>query len=246
LPINASIPNHYQTLGLERGCSRDQIRDAYRQLAKRYHPDANPGSNQAVDQIKALNNAYEILSDAARRRAYDRELDAASRAASPRGNARVTHNISQEVRIRIEDFLRGTAVNVTVNDPGNPEGVETYRLEIPAGTAPGSRFRIARSGAFDGGVVELRVKPLHGFRFKARGSDLVCELRIDTRRVLQGGTETMEGPGGGFLRIQIPAGVKRGQILRIPNQGMPKARGGRGDLLVRITYRPEVRVSRSR
>ena len=56
----------------------------------------------------------------------------------------------------------------------------------------------------------------------------------------------MEGPGGEFLRVQIPAGVKRGQILRIPNQGMPKPRGGRGDLLVRVTYRPEVRVTRSR
>jgi curved DNA-binding protein len=244
LPIKVPAPNHYQTLGLQRGCSRAQIRDAYRQLAKRYHPDTNPASNEAADHIKALNNAYEILSDPARRRAYDRELNAASRAASPRGNARVTHNISQEVRIRIEHFLRGTAVNATVNDPGNPEGPETYRLEIPPETAPGSRFRIVRT--FEGGVVELRVKPLPGFRFKTRGSDLRCELRIDARRALQGGTETMEAPGGGFLRVQIPAGVKRGQILRVPNQGMPKPRGGRGDLLVRVSYRPEVRVSPSR
>lgn len=133
-----------------------------------------------------------------------------------------------------------------MNDPANPDGPETYRLEIPPGTAPGARFRIARAGAFEGGVVELRVKALPGFRFKVRGSDLRCELRIDTPRALQGGTETMEGPGGGFLRIQIPARVKRGQILRVPNQGMPKPRGGRGDLLVRISYRPEVRLSRSR
>ena len=133
-----------------------------------------------------------------------------------------------------------------MNDPGNPDGAERYRLEIPPGTAPGARFRITRTGAFDGGVVELRVKALPGFRFKVRGSDLRCELRIDARRALQGGTETMEGPGGEFLRIQIPARVKRGQILRVANQGMPKPRGGRGDLLVRITYRPEVRVTRSR
>ena len=90
------------------------------------------------------------------------------------------------------------------------------------------------------------MKTLPGFRFKARGSDLRSELRIDTRRALQGGTETMEGPTGEFLRIQIPARVKRGQIVRVPNQGMPKPRGGRGDLLVRVTYRPEVRVTRSR
>lgn len=215
-------------------------------MAKRYHPDANPGSDEAEIRIKRLNSAYEILSDPARRRAYDRELDAASREAARRGSARITRNISQEVRIRIEDFLRGTSVDVNVNDPGNPDGPETYRLEIPPGTAPGSRFRIPRIGAFEGGIVELRVKSLPGHRFKVRGSDLRSELRIDTRRALQGGTETMEGPEGEFLRIQVPAGVKRGQILRIRNLGMPKPRGGRGDLLVRVTYRPEVRVTRSR
>jgi curved DNA-binding protein len=135
---------------------------------------------------------------------------------------------------------------VNVNDPANPDGPETYRLEIPPGTAPGARFRVPRTGEFKGGIVELRVKALPGFRFKVRGSDLRCELRIDTRRALQGGTETMEGPAGGFLRVQVPARVKRGQILRVADQGMPKPRGGRGDLLVRVTYRPEVRVSRPR
>lgn len=246
MPIKTPEPNHYHTLGLQRGCSAAQIRDAYWQLAKRFHPDANPDSGRQGVEIKELNRAYELLSDPARRRAYDRELDHASRAAAPGGRARSTRNISHEVRIRIEDFLRGTSVDVKVNDPGNSEGPETYRLEIPAGTAPGARFRVARTGSVEGGFVDLRVKALPGFCFRVRGSDLRCELRIDTRRALQGGTETMQGPGGGFLRIPIPAGVKRGQILRVPSQGMPKPRGGRGDLLVRVTYRPEVRVSPSR
>ncbi|HEX8679029.1 MAG TPA: DnaJ C-terminal domain-containing protein, partial [Chthoniobacterales bacterium] len=79
-------------------------------------------------------------------------------------------------------------------------------------------------------------------RFKPRGSDLRCELRIDHRRALNGGTETMEAPGGGFLRVEIPAGVKRGEIVRVSGAGLPKPRGGRGDLLIRISYRVEVRV----
>ena len=98
----------------------------------------------------------------------------------------------------------------------------------------------------EGGFVQLRIKTLPGFRYKIRGSDLRAEIRIDTRRAQHGGNETIERPGGGFLRIQIPAGVKRGEVVRIPNEGMPRPRGGRGDLLVRITYRPEVRISRSR
>jgi DnaJ-class molecular chaperone len=49
-----------------------------------------------------------------------------------------------------------------------------------------------------------------------------------------------------MLRVRVPAGVKRGELVRVPGEGLPKARGGRGDLLVRITYRPDVRVSRGR
>ena len=84
------------------------------------------------------------------------------------------------------------------------------------------------------------------YRFKARGTDLLCELRIDARRAEQGGSETMEKPTGGFLNVQIPPRAKRGEIVRVAGEGMPKTRGGRGDLLVRITYRPEVRITRSR
>jgi len=238
--------SHYQTLGLERGCTQQQIREAYRRLVKQHHPDAKPGSSGANPEIKALNAAHEILSDPGRKRAYDRELDAASREAATGRGPRLSKNISKEVRLGIQDFVRGTAVKVEVNDPANAEGPESYRLELPAETAPGARFRIPRTGAFQGGFVELRVKALPGFRFQVRGSDIRCELRIDSRRALQGGIETMEGPAGGFLRVQIPPRVKRGEIIRVPNQGMPKPRGGRGDLLVRVTYRPEVRVSRTR
>lgn len=237
--------DHYASLGLDRRCSQIEIRDAYRLRAKRFHPDVNGPEAGAAIQIQALNAAYEILSDPARRRAYDRELDRASRSAARGRAGKIEHNITQEVPLRIEDFLRGTTVDVHVKDPANLSGDEVYQLHIPTDTAPGARFRLPRHPPMDG-FVQLRVKALPGFRFKVRGSDLRSELHIDTRRAQQGGTETIERPGGGFLRIQIPAGVKRGEIVRVPNEGMPKTRGGRGDLLVRITYRPEVRVSRSR
>src|SRR4051812_20297217 len=182
------MQSHYHTLGLERGCTQQHIRDAYRRLVKQHHPDANPGSGAADPEIKALNAAHEVLSDAARKRAYDRELDAASREAAAGRGSRLSRNVSQEVRLRIEDFVRGTTVKIQVNDPADPEGPENYELEVPAGTAPGSRFRIPRT-AFRGGFVELRVKALPGFRFQVRGSDIRCELRIDSRRALQGGNE---------------------------------------------------------
>ena len=244
--LSAPEPNHYATLGLERACTHAEVRDAYRLLAKRHHPDVNRNAEEARLRTQQLNAAYEVLSDPVRRAEYDRELNRASQAAASGRSVRLERNIRHEVRLRIEDFINGSSIDVQVKDPGNPDGPETYRLLVPPETAPGARFRLPRSGAMAGGYVQLRLKVLPGYRFKVRGSDIRCELRIDAQRATQGGSETMERPTGGFLRVQIPAGVKRGEIVRVPREGMPKPRGGRGDLLVRITYRVEVRTSRSR
>jgi DnaJ-class molecular chaperone len=208
----------------------------------------NPDSPEAVARTQALNAAHEVLSDPARRRAYDRELDADTDTAAPRERrpVRMERNISQDVRLRVEDFIRGATLEVRVVDPANPHGTEIFPLVIPPGTAPGARFRLPRAEPFAGGTVTLRVKVAHGFRFKAHGSDLRCDLQISASRATQGGSEMIQGVTGRMLRVQIPAGVGRGAVLHLPGEGLPKTRGGRGDLLVRITYRPEVRVSRMR
>jgi DnaJ-class molecular chaperone len=236
--------NHYATLGLDRRCTAAQIRTAYRSLTKRHHPDLNPDSPEAVAHTQALNAAHEILGDPARRRAYDRELDADTTAVPKERAARLERNISHEARLRLEDFVRGATLEVRVSDPANPLGAEVFTLEVPPGTAPGARFRLPRTEPFAGGTVTVRVKAMPGFRFKASGSDLRCDLRISTRRAAQGGTEVLQGISGAMLRVQIPPGAGRGAVLRISGEGLPKSRGGRGDLLVRITYRPEVRSSR--
>ena len=237
-------PDHYATLGLDRRGTLAQIRAAYRLLAKRHHPDVNPGSAEAVALSQALNAAHEILSDPARRRAYDRALSAAAPAAPVRAGKTERH-IAQDVRLRIEDFIRGTTLEVRVNDPANPHGPETYQLTVPPETAVGTRFRLPRAEPFEGGFVILRLRALSGFRFKARGADLRCDLRINARRAAQGGSEMLSGATGAPLRVSIPAGVVRGAVLRVAGEGLPKPRGGRGDLLVRVTYRPEVRVTRT-
>lgn len=237
--------DHYATLGLDRRCTTAQVRTAYRLLSKRHHPDVNAGSDEADARFREINAAHETLSDPDRRRAYDRELTAASAPSAPLRTGKIERNISQDAHIRIEDFLRGTSLDIRVNDPVNPDGPETYQLTVPPDTAPGTRFRLPRAEPFAGGFIIVRVRALPGFRFKVRGSDLRCDLRIQTRRATQGGTEMITGPTGAPLCVQIPAGVSRGEILRIPGQGLPKPRTGRGDLLIRITYRPEVRITRS-
>ena len=143
----------------------------------------------------------------------------------------------------LAEFFRGTTLEVRVNDPGNPGGPETYTLEIPPATAPGSRFRIPREA---GGTVLVRVRARADFRFKVRGSDLRCDLKITAKRAAQGGVESLRGPLGDFLRITIPPGVASGSEVRLEGQGLPTARGGRGALLVRVTYRPDIQITRAR
>ena len=236
--------NHYATLGLDRRCTLAQIRAAYRLLAKQHHPDLNPDSSAAVARTQELNAAYETLCDPEFRAAYDRELAASQKSAAKTHTVNIQRHLSQDVPLRLEDFLRGTRCEVRIHDPANPGGVEIYELIVPPETAPSTRFRLARTGAFAGAFVQLRVKAQPDFRFKARGSDLRCDLKIKPERAVQGGVEMIRGLTGARLRVQIPRGVARGEIIRISGEGLPKLRGGRGDLLVRITYRVEVRVTR--
>jgi DnaJ-class molecular chaperone len=234
------LPDHYATLGLDRRCTDTQIRAAYRLLAKQHHPDVNGGCANSAARTRELNAAYEILSDPARRQIYDEQL-----AAPKKSRPRITKaqpDIAQDIHLRIEELLRGTKLEVNVNDPVNQGEPEIYPLVIPPETAPGTRFKVAREV---GGFVRVKVRVKPDFRFKARGSDLRCDLRIRAQRAAQGGSESVRGATGNFLRVEIPCGVARNEIVRIAGEGLPKPRGGRGDLLVRIVYTPEVRITRS-
>lgn len=238
------IQNHYAILGLDPRCTREEVRNAYRLLAKRHHPDLNPGDDDAVTMLQAVNAAYEVLSDPARRRAYDEEQNIEPGGKKTAARGRLQRNIAQDARLRIEEFYKGATLDVRVNDPGNPAGEERFSLTIPPDTVPGSRFRIPRTGVMSGGFITVRVKVSPGARFKAKGSDVQCELRIQNQRAANGGSEQVQAPSGRLVRVQIPAGVGRGEIIKVRGEGLPKSHGGRGDLLVKITYRPEVRIGR--
>jgi DnaJ-class molecular chaperone len=244
--LDTARTNHYHTLGLDYDCTVDDVRAAYRFLAKQHHPDMNPDAPDARLRTQELVAANEVLSNPKRRRDYDRSLRETKRSTGTSRTGRIERDISQEVHVRIEDFFYGITMDVQVRDPANDGCTETYELAIKPLTAPGSRIRVARSKNIDGGFVILKLKALPGFQFKARGSDLKCDLNISTKLAAKGGTHSVKGALGNILEIEIPRGAARGEIIRIAEEGLPKARGGRGDLFVRVTYRPQVTISRSR
>lgn len=238
---------HYATLGLDRNCTPAQIRSAYRLLARQHHPDLNPGSPSAIRRTQELNAAYETLSDPEKRAAYDQELAAPPQPAAASGTnskSAIKRHLSQDVNLRIEELFRGTTREVRVYDPANLNGAEIYELVVPPATAPGTKFRLPRPEPFAGGFVTLRVKAQPSAQFKVRGSDLRCDLKIKPDRAAQGGTETVRGPLGNFIRVTIPRNTGRNEIIRLPGEGLPNSRGNRGDLLVRITYRVPIQIGR--
>jgi len=241
-----SLTDHYEVLGLDRSCTDAQIRAAYRMLARQHHPDLNGGSAESVIRTQALNAAHEVLGDPVRREAYDREWERWNRrqTGTVSGAGSRAANIAHEVRLRLDEFIRGAVLEIQVRDPGTGSGGERYELRIPAGTVPGTRFRIARRGVSAGSQVVVRVKAASDSRFKVRGTDLRCDLRIRLDRAMSGGNETVRGVDGRMLRVEIPARVARGASVTLPGEGLPRKGGGRGALMVRIVYQPEVRVKR--
>ena len=244
-PLKNSPPDHYATLGLHRRCTAAQIRAAYRALAKQHHPDVNGGAHAAQARTQELNEAYEILSDPARRAEYDDEISSAKKSPATATAKKTGGNLAKEIHLGLLEFLRGAKLEVRVDDPGNPDGVEIYELIVPPETAPGTRFKIPRAENLGRSFVVVRVKARPDFRFKVRGADLRCDLKISFQRAQSGGVESVRGVTGNFLRVTIPKKVSRGEIISLAGEGLPKPRGGRGDLLVRVVYQPEVRITRA-
>jgi DnaJ-class molecular chaperone len=232
---------YYQVLGVDPDCTAADIQAAYRALAKQFHPDRNQAEPEAMDRTQELNAAYQVLKDPERRQAYDAELAATQ---AQVGWGRAPAPIKQDVFVSVSELLHGAALTVTVEDPAHPDGPEHYALEVPAETAPGTRFKLTRTPPFERGVVEVRVKVRPDGRFRPRGTDLRYDLHVRSDVVARGGTEWIEGPDGDRVEVEIPARVPRGAILTVPELGLPDGRGGRGDLLVRVQYRPGVRVQR--
>ena len=72
MTTHTQLPDYYATLGVPADATMAQIKKAYRKLARQHHPDTNPGDTEAADRFKAITEAYEVLSDAQKRAAYDR------------------------------------------------------------------------------------------------------------------------------------------------------------------------------
>ncbi len=218
--------DYYAALGVAKSASEKEIKQAFRKLARRHHPDVNPGDKAAEARFKEINEAHEVLSDAAKRKKYD-ELGANWRAyeqAAASGPQAGTWNASRGgtpgggFRTMTEDEMRGMFGSA---DPFS-DFFQTFFGASEEG--PSSRGRNARR------------------RAARQGRDVEQEIALGLEDAYHGATRRLQTTLSGQSRsvdVRIPAGVGEGSRVRIGGEGEPGSGGApAGDLYLRIHLEP--------
>jgi curved DNA-binding protein len=295
--------DYYAVLGVSRTASADDIKQSFRKLARKYHPDVNPNDKAAEAKFKEVSEAYEVLSDADKRKKYDQYgqyWQQASRAggspygppgdmggfdfsaygsfdefinellgrfATPGGSGGRTYpygspggaggpgfgydptagqtasqSFDQEANIRLtfSEAFHGAQKRLRI---GNSE----VEVRIPPGAKQGSKIRLKGKGPQNPYtkqpadiylVVQLSD---HSF-FKLEGDSLTAEIPITPDEAVLGGKIDVPTPEGS-VTMNLPAGIRSGQSLRLRGKGWPKPKGDRGDLLIKVVILPPTSLS---
>jgi len=234
---SATARDFYEILGVPRSASQDEIQQAYRKLARTYHPDVNRDP-AAEERFKDVSEAYAVLSDPQTRRRYD--------TFGP-GFRQVPEDVDPEA------FRRSRAGARAGAGAGRAAGGGAGGF----GSGPGGGFGSGPGGAFGAGTGDVDLEDLLGGIFGGRpgrgwgpipGADQEAELELTVEEAYRGGqrTVTLQGPDGQrSFDVKLPAGVTDGQRIRLAGQGGRGSDGARpGDLylVIRIAPHPRYRV----
>jgi curved DNA-binding protein len=208
--------DYYETLGVPRDASSEDIRRSYRRLAREFHPDVNkdPG---AEDRFKEVSEAYEVLRDDEKRRRYDRL------GSNWKSGQDVSGASGFEGFQGFGGFGNGSQGDVRVDFGGGD--VSDFFEQIFGGRTRGA----GRAASGFGG-------------FRAQGSDAEAELELTLEEAARGGSRKISLADGRDYEVTIPAGVRDGQRIRLSGEGSTGQGGGpAGDLYLRVRLKPHPR-----
>ena len=260
--------DYYEVLGVSRGASEDEIKKAYKKMARKYHPDLNPGDKTAEEKFKEVNEAYEVLSDADKKARYDQY-----------GHAGVDPNFGAggfgggfdgsfdfgDLGDIFGSFFAGGFGGGRRTNPNAPQRGESIRMSIAIsfeeaafgcekavtveryetcdtchgnGCAPGTSPEVCPDCHGTGTVQVRRQTPMGVF-----ATSSPCPKCGGKGRIIHQPCKDCRGSGmvrkKKTIQASIPAGIDNGQTISIRGQGNAGKNGGpAGDLLITITVRP--------
>jgi curved DNA-binding protein len=231
--------DYYATLGLAKTATEKEIKQAYRKLARKFHPDVNPGDKAAESRFKDINEANEVLSDPDKRRKYD-ELGA---------NWRAYENVppgAQGFPGGFGGFRGPGAGTYSTSEGGQYRTLSQEEVEEMLG---GGGFSDFFTTFFGGGVNvggdERRARTSRKVR---AGADLEHPVQLSLEEAYHGALRRISVKYEGHTRsidVRIPAGIKDGARVRVAGEGEPGPNGGRaGDLYLRIQVFAHARFER--
>ena len=260
--------DYYEVLGVSKGASEDEIKKAYKKMARKYHPDLNPGDKSAEEKFKEVNEAYEVLSDADKRARYDQY-----------GHAGVDPNFGaggfgggfdggfdfSDLGDIFGSFFGGGFGGGRRTNPNAPQRGESIRMAVTisfeeaafgcekevtveryeacdtchgSGCAPGTSPEVCPDCHGTGTIQQRRQTPMGVF-----ATSSPCPKCGGKGRIIHQPCKDCRGSGmmrkKKTIQASIPAGIDNGQTISIRGQGNAGRNGGpAGDLLITITVRP--------
>jgi DnaJ-class molecular chaperone len=227
--------DYYKVLGVSKGASADDIKKAFRKLARKYHPDVNPGDKKAEEKFKEINEAYEVLSDPDKRRKYDTlgpnwqeqfgfQPGAGRRTYSYRGSP-----MDFDSATGFSDFFE--ALFGRSSAAGSRTNRNDFRRRV--GDNIEQPVEVTLQEAYLGGTRTFNIQ-----------STEVCPLCRGTGEVAGKVCANCSGQGmlarNKRIQVKIPSGVDNGSRIRVAGEGQPGIGGGpRGDLFLVISVKPD-------
>ena len=186
-----NVRNYYEILGITKNVSSEEIKKAYRTLARKYHPDRNPGNKAAEEKFKDINEAYEVLSDSSKRSQYDQFSKVWSKRGFGGRNGK-SNSVGD-----FNNFVRNDT-NV-----GNTATAERYRSRVSTDNfRPGTtrRERVVTS--------------------RPNRRDIEAKLTLPLLKAYQGGKERIRLEDGRSIEVEMPPSMTDGQRIRLKGQGL--------------------------